>query len=213
MLSPETRRVRTFATLRQTLTGSRQRPLIAAVEDLHWSDPTSEDWLTPLIESLANAPILLLVTYRPAYRPAWLVKPYATQMLLPPLTPRDSLRLVQSVLPQDRLSAPLVQAILARAAGHPFFLEELAPAIAEQGCLESDVIMPDTIRHSWRASINYQRRPDDSYRRRRSSTGPLRYACWKRSGKDRMASTQRSWSWSAGPCATNSEGPQNPPTS
>jgi predicted ATPase len=145
--SPAVRRLRTFASLRQMLlTGSRQQPLVLAIEDLHWIDPTSEDWLVSLLENLADAPMLLLVTYRPEYRPAWLAKPYTTQLPLPPLTPHDSLRLVRSVLPQDTLPTSLVQAILARAAGHPLFLEELARVSIEQQTVASNMVMPDTLR-------------------------------------------------------------------
>ena len=42
------------------------------MENLHWLDPTSEEWLTSLVERIAGAAILVLVTYRPGYRPAWL---------------------------------------------------------------------------------------------------------------------------------------------
>ena len=63
MLSPETIKTLTFDTLRQmSLRGSRQRPLILEVEDLHWIDKTSEDYLMSLVESLVGAPILLLGT-------------------------------------------------------------------------------------------------------------------------------------------------------
>ena len=95
-------RARTFASLQQVcLASSRQQPLILAVENLHWSDPTSEEWLTALVERLAGAAMLLLVTYRPGYRPAWLAQSYATQLALPRLTVDDSVVLVQSV-PQSR---------------------------------------------------------------------------------------------------------------
>lgn len=162
-LSPETLRLRTFVTLRQLfLAQSRQRPLIVAVEDSHWLDPTSEDILASLIDSLANVPILLLVTFRPEFRPPWLAAPYATTIELPPLAPQDSLRLVQSVLPQERATDPLVQAILARAAGNPFFIEELSRAVIEQRILESEVAMPDTIRGVLMARLDYL--PDEPRR-------------------------------------------------
>ena len=61
------------------------------MENLHWSDPTSDEWLTALVERMAGAAILLLVTYRPGYRPAWLGQSNATQLALPRLTSDDSL--------------------------------------------------------------------------------------------------------------------------
>ena len=97
-LSPQTQRARTFALLRQMfLHASQRQPLILAVENGHWLDATSEEWLTMLIERLLGVSILLLITYRPGYRPPWLEQSIATQIALPRLLPQDSLAVVQSV--------------------------------------------------------------------------------------------------------------------
>ena len=97
-LSPQAQRTRTFALLRQLFLHTSQRqPLILAVENCHWLDATSEEWLTTLIERLSGTSILLLVTYRPGYRPPWLQQSLATQIALPRLVPQDSLAVVQSV--------------------------------------------------------------------------------------------------------------------
>ena len=75
-LSPEAIKTRTFATLKQmSLNGSQQRTLIVEVEDLHWIDKTSEEYLALLVESLPGTAILLLCTYRPGYRPPCLKNP------------------------------------------------------------------------------------------------------------------------------------------
>jgi predicted ATPase len=56
----------TFDVLRQlTLEASRAAPLIIVVEDLHWIDRTSEEYIATLVERLPNAAILLITTYRP----------------------------------------------------------------------------------------------------------------------------------------------------
>ena len=163
VLSPETIKTRTFDTLRQmSLRGSRQRPLLLEVEDLHWIDKTSEDYLMSLVESLVGAPILLLGTYRPGYRPPWVEKSYATQVALRPLASRDSLVVVHSVAPREQLSDHLTQVILAKAEGNPFFLEELTRAVVEQGELQADVAVPDTIQGVLMARID--RLPDAAKR-------------------------------------------------
>ena len=145
-LSPQTIRARTLTALVQlSLNASRQRPLVLEVEDLHWIDPTSEEWLAALIEQVAGAPLLVLVTYRPGYRPPWLDRSYATQLALPRLIPRDSLGLVQAVLHTGQIPEPLAQEILTKADGNPFFLEELARAVVEQGDSRPPQIVPDTI--------------------------------------------------------------------
>jgi predicted ATPase len=145
-LSPEEHKARTFACLRQfSLQHSRRHPLIMAVENLHWIDATSEDYLTSLVERLAGAPILLLATYRPGYRPPWLEKSYATQLALPGLTARDSLVVVQSVLQTTPLADALRREIVGKAAGNPFFLEELTRAVAAEGARPTTLVVPDTV--------------------------------------------------------------------
>src|SRR5262249_41019997 len=110
MLTPDAIKTRTFETLRQmSLHGSQQRPLIVAIEDLHWCDKTSEDYLAWLVESVAGAAILLLVTYRPGYRPPWLDKSYATQMALRHLAPQESVTVVRSAQQHHALPAHLEQ--------------------------------------------------------------------------------------------------------
>jgi predicted ATPase len=137
--SPETLKAHTFATLRQLwLKSSQQHPLILAVEDLHWSDPTSEEFLASLVERIPSTALLFLGTYRPGYRPAWLEKSYATQLTVPPLSAQDSVQVVQAVLQRETVPPPLAEALLARAQGNPFFLEELAQTLVEQGVVQGE---------------------------------------------------------------------------
>src|SRR5262249_53503166 len=135
-LSPEAVKARTLEALRQlTLRGSRRRPIIFVLEDIHWIDKTSEEWVTSLVDSGAGSAILFLVTYRPGYRPAWLDKSYAAQIALQPLSSDESLSVVQSVLQSEKVPEPLARLILAKAEGNPFFLEELSRSVGEQGDL------------------------------------------------------------------------------
>jgi predicted ATPase len=98
-LSPQAIKARTFATLTQMcMNKARRRSLVIEIEDLHWLDPTSEEYLAALVEQLAGVPILLLMTYRPGYRPPWMTKSYMTQIALQRLTSDDSLRVVQAIL-------------------------------------------------------------------------------------------------------------------
>src|SRR5262249_43676865 len=101
-----------------SLNGSRRRLLIMAVEDLHWIDKTSEEYFTSAVEDLASAPTLLLTTYRPGYKPPWIDKSYATQVALRPLSPQDSLQVVESVVERTTaISEPTTQVILFKAEG------------------------------------------------------------------------------------------------
>jgi tetratricopeptide (TPR) repeat protein len=124
---------------------SQRQPLLLAVENLHWIDPTSEEWLASLVDRLGDTPMLLLVTYRPGYQPPWITHSAATQIALPRLSPRDSLVMLQSVLQATRLSVPVQETIVAKAAGNPFFVEELTWAALEHGDCAGTLPLPDTI--------------------------------------------------------------------
>ena len=145
-LSPQTLKTRTFATLQQLcIQRSRQQPLVLVVEDLHWIDPTSEEWLASLVESLALLPLLLLTTYRPGYRPLWTDKSYATQLALTGLTPEASDAVVQSVPQTMPLSDALQREIVGKAAGNPFFLEELTRDVMAHADSRAIRVIPDTV--------------------------------------------------------------------
>jgi DNA-binding NtrC family response regulator/predicted ATPase len=154
-VSPETLRRRTVETLRQlSLYGSQRRPLILAVEDLQWADPSSEAFFTSLVECLAGAPMLFMATYRPGYRPPWLGQSYATQLALPPLAPQESRSMVRTLCQAMPLPEPLVQSILTRSEGNPLFLEELTRAVLEQGDVRGEVTLPDTLQEVLLARID-----------------------------------------------------------
>ena len=154
-LSPEAIKARTFESFRQLLLhASGKRPLVLMVEDLHWIDRTSEQCFASLAETLAEAPILLLCTYRPGYRPPWIELPNATEIRLERLEPTESLSVVQSVRQDGQVPDSLAQLILDRAEGNPFFLEELTRAIGEQGDLQSESTVPDTVQGVLMARID-----------------------------------------------------------
>jgi predicted ATPase/class 3 adenylate cyclase len=144
--SPQAIKARTVEALVQlALHGARRRPLVLEFENLHWIDPTSEEVLRALVEQLVGARILLLLTYRPGYRPPWIDKSYVSQLALARLAPRHSRRLVQAVLRTTPVPESVVQVILARAEGNALFLEELAHTAMEQGDSHRTAGVPTTI--------------------------------------------------------------------
>src|SRR5262249_18563331 len=134
--------------------GSQQRPLIVEIEDLHWIDHTSQDYLASFVESLPGAAVLLLATYRPGYRPPWLEKSYATQLSLRSLAAHDACPCVRSTRQKTSLPERLEDMIVQKAEGNPFFLEELTRAVIEQGALPTEVVVPDTIQGVLSARID-----------------------------------------------------------
>ena len=160
VLSREAFRARTVDALRQMcLRGTRQRPIVFVCEDLQWVDSSSEECLASLIGASAGACVLSLLTYRPGYRPPWMDKSYATQLSLQPLSRGDSQRIVESLLGTRAATDGLAPAILRKAEGNPFFLEELCRTVSEQPGPAAAIAVPDTVEEALRARID--RLPDD----------------------------------------------------
>jgi predicted ATPase len=135
--SPEAVKSKAFETLRQlTVKRSIQHPLVLVLEDLHWVDKISEEFLGFLAESVRDARVLMLTTYRPGYRPPWIDKSYAGQMPLQPLPQDDSIRMVRSVLQVEQLVDLVTQEIVAKADGNPFFSSNWHCTRARRGTCE-----------------------------------------------------------------------------
>jgi DNA-binding NtrC family response regulator/tetratricopeptide (TPR) repeat protein len=151
-LSPEALQTRVFETLRHWLFRQRRRPLVLVVEDLHWIDRSSEDFLDSIVDAVPTAPILLIITSRPGHRPPWADRTPVTQIALPPLPAADQPRVVQSVLGTRQLPPSALDAVIRRAEGNPFFLEELTRAIDDRGVWDPAAV-PATIEEVLRARM------------------------------------------------------------
>jgi predicted ATPase len=154
-VTPEALQQCTFTTLRlMSLHGSHHQPLLLALEDLHWIDRTSEVYFASFVESIVGAPILLLTTYRPGYRPPWMDKSYVTQLALRNLAPSEALTLVRSISPHRELPDPMAQVIVEKGGGNPFFLEELTQAILDHAEFQIAGTVPETIQGVLMARID-----------------------------------------------------------
>jgi len=157
-LEPNEKRERTFEAIRDLLIRvSQERPLILAVEDLHWIDKTSEEFLGYLIGWLANNAILLLLLYRPEYTHPWGSKSYYNSIVLSQLTTKSSAELVKAILEGADVVIELKELILHRSGGNPLFMEEFTHSLIENGTIQrkdhqyvlsqkpADIQVPDTI--------------------------------------------------------------------
>jgi DNA-binding NtrC family response regulator/tetratricopeptide (TPR) repeat protein len=115
------------------LAASRIRPLVLAIEDLHWMDRTSEAYVAALVDALVETPVLLLTTHRAGHQLSWSDRSYFTELRLQPLSRSDARRVLHDALGREQrpsaLPAATVETILDRADGNPFFVEELARAM------------------------------------------------------------------------------------
>lgn len=111
-----------------------RQPLAIILEDLHWADATSLALLETMLETTEAAPILLGLVFRPDRdHGSWRVNDVArqryphrhTEMTLDPLGPANTAQLVTNLLMIPDLPAEVRDAILQRAEGNPFFIEEV----------------------------------------------------------------------------------------
>ncbi len=147
MLSLEARKRRMFEALRHLIwKNSQHYPLILVVENLHWIDKTSADFLLSLVDGLISTPVLFLSTYRPGYWPPWIGHSFVTQLALQPLPHHESLRLVHFLCHQEQIPDILFQQVFAKAEGNPFFLEELTYTVIAHEDVQTILAVPDTIK-------------------------------------------------------------------
>ena len=152
-VDPQAIRDRTFGALSRLLMAeASRRPLVVLVEDLHWIDQTSQDFLAEFTADLPSVPVMLLVTYRPGYSPPWAGKSFSSQLALRPLSPAASQQIVASVLAGADPGQAV--AIAERGEGNPFFLEELARASRDHGADPADVTVPETVQQVLAARID-----------------------------------------------------------
>jgi len=145
-MDPEAVKKRMFDAVRQLLVSlCGERAIVLVLEDLHWIDRTSEEFFAALADTVSATRMLLVSTYRPGYRPPWIEKSYATQMALQPLAPDDSVRVLRAALRRDDVAESVVSAIVAKAEGNPFFLEELARTVREQPESAATLRVPDSV--------------------------------------------------------------------
>jgi tetratricopeptide (TPR) repeat protein len=124
------------AVKRILLRESLNQPLILVFEDLHWIDEETQAFLNVLGEGLANAPVLLLVNYRPEYTHQWGGKTYYTQLRLDPLGKESADEMLSALLVGDFPElAPLKRLVLERTEGNPLFIEELVETLFDEGVL------------------------------------------------------------------------------
>jgi predicted ATPase len=131
-LSPEALKQRLFEAVRTLLLAcAAQHPLVVAIEDLHWVDHATEEWLTFLLDQIAASRILLLLTYRPDFASTWSRKSYHSVITVTRLSQDDSRRLLTALLGTTSIHADLATWVLDKAEGVPFFLEELVRSLRE----------------------------------------------------------------------------------
>src|SRR6476619_2868859 len=133
-IDPDARRRRLTA-LVNTAALARENPAVYVIEDAHWIDEVSESMIADFLTVIPQTPSLVLITYRPEYRGALSQVADAQTIVLSPLRDSETAALVSELLGPDPSVRGLGQTIAERAAGNPFFAEEMVRDLAERGVL------------------------------------------------------------------------------
>ncbi len=166
-MSPAERRGETFEALRRLFVrAAERRPQILVIEDLHWIDSASEQFLATLMDSVPALRLLLVFTYRPGYVSPFGERSYFTRVVPAALTAEDSARMAAAVLATDSLPDELRTLLGGKAEGNPFYVEEMVKSLEESGALRrvgtryelarpaSEITIPGTIQDVIAARID-----------------------------------------------------------
>ena len=134
--SPSERKKETFTTLLGRISGLAEiQPVLVIVEDVHWIDPASLEFLALLVERVLALPVLILMTSRPGFVSPWLGYANVTVVELPRLGSGDAKLLLERVAGGKSLPKDVAGEILAPTEGIPLFIEELTRSVLETGML------------------------------------------------------------------------------
>ena len=150
----ELRRRQLAAMTALVLAGARSQPVVLAFEDLHWADPSSLDLLRALAERGAQAPLLLLATTRPEFRPSWSLRSHHSLISLSPLDRAGVARMVGEISASHALSKELIDGVSERTGGVPLFVEEVTRLLLERGERGGVQAIPPTLQQSLAARLD-----------------------------------------------------------
>jgi predicted ATPase len=130
LFAPDQKRKRLVANIAGwVLNMARRQPVVIALEDLHWVDPSTLELMQTLVEQAATMPLLLLYTSRPEFRPPWPMRAHHMQITLSRLDDHYTQEMVAAVASRVVLPKDVVDTVVKRTDGVPLFAEELTRLI------------------------------------------------------------------------------------
>jgi class 3 adenylate cyclase/tetratricopeptide (TPR) repeat protein len=150
--SPARRRQRLLECLAAWVLSRQQAgPVVLAVEDIHWMDPSTQELVAILVRQAPTGALLLLVTHRTDFPLEWLGRSGVTLVRLQPLAAHDVDAMIQEISIKRSVPRSVVQAIAGKADGVPLYIEELTRTMVDRGlaAMVADIdSLPDTLRDS-----------------------------------------------------------------
>jgi predicted ATPase len=155
-LTPQKQKEKTQqAGLALLLQETTRQPVRFDVEDVHWADPSTLEFLSLLIERAVAARLFVLVTFRPDFTPPWALTSHVTQLSLRRLGRKQVETMVERLAGDKTLSGEIIQQLITRTDGVPLFVEELTKnAIEAVGVHSGPLAIPTTLHDSLMARLD-----------------------------------------------------------
>jgi len=132
---------------------SAGEPVLLVLEDAHWIDPTTQELLTRLIDSIESARVLAIVTARPEFVSPWAGRDHVASLALSRLGKTQCAEIVAGIAAAQSVTADLVEEILAKTDGVPLFVEELTRTVTESQT-PNRLTVPATLQDSLMARLD-----------------------------------------------------------
>jgi class 3 adenylate cyclase/predicted ATPase len=154
-LSPEERRRKQiFAIVDWLMAGARTQPIVLAIEDLHWADPSTLDVLSALAERTAEAPLCVIATARPEFRASWPARANHETITIAPLDRAQTAQMVGDIAARYALSDEAIESVASRTGGVPLYVEEVTRLLLERGGRRGAQAIPPTLQQSLAARLD-----------------------------------------------------------
>jgi predicted ATPase len=154
-LAPEElRRRQLLALTNWVMAGARAQPVVLALEDLQWADPTTLDVLRGIAERGALAPLFVLMTARPEFRPPWGARSHHGTISLVPLDRSQVRHMVEELAARHALPKEVIEGVTERTGGVPLFVEEVTRLLLERGEQGGTQAIPPTLQQSLTARLD-----------------------------------------------------------
>jgi class 3 adenylate cyclase/predicted ATPase len=135
-LTPQRQKEKTLESLLVwLLRATEQQPVLLIMEDLHWFDPSTLEFLSLVVDQAASMRLFTLLTCRPTFRPPWPLHAHLTHLVLNRLPRQQAARMIEGVVGGKALPAEVRQQLLIKTDGIPLFVEELTKMVLESGIL------------------------------------------------------------------------------
>ncbi len=135
-MTPQQQKQKTLDALVGWLFEEAERALVCAVwEDLHWADPSTLEFLALCLDQVPTARMVMVLTARPEFTPAWPSRSHVNQLVLSRLGRKQTSAIVEGVTGGKTLPAEVLQQVVAKTDGVPLFVEELTKMVVESGLL------------------------------------------------------------------------------